>query len=268
MNLVKKLKGFLKTKPNQISFSILVLTFIALCISFFIREFSYQIIAIMFSLIAVENFIKHFVFIEDIKNKLDNLIKQDSEWLKAIETIEEIKGNLDNLKVQGTEGIKAIKVNDFIGEITDFLLKSQKEFIMIGGSMLKFAGSIDLIIKHSEDNDVKVRILALNIENEEIRTQYKKMLNRENIPYNLDHLKELKNRKNIEIRTYEFLPTAYYFANDLNFSNGIIRTAHISYGVAEEFKYSHILVDSSDKHWYESYKNQIERLWEKGISWS
>ena len=240
---MKRLNKFLKTKSNWISIITLVLALIALGLSFFITELSNKVIAIMFTLIAVENFTKHFVFMEDIKNKLDNLIRPDSE------------------------GIKIIKTIDFAGEINNFLLKSQKEFIMIGGSMSRFAGGVDLIIRHSQDNDVKVRILALNIENKEINKQYKKMLNYDNIPFNLNHLKDLKNKKNIEIRTYEFLPTAYYFANDLSFPNGIIMATHIFYGELYEYNYPKILVDGSDKYWYEAYRNQIESLWKEGTPW-
>jgi len=240
---MKRLKDFFKTKSNWTSVFTFVLAFIAFCISFFKKEFSYLVIASMFFLIAIENFIERIVFVENIKDKLDSLKKQD------------------------LEGIKIIKSNYFVGEINEFFHKSQKEFILIGGSLLKFAGSVDSIINHSNDKAVKFRILALNIENDEIRTQYKKMLNRENIPSNLDHLKELKNKRNIEIRTYEFLPTAYYFANDLNHPNGIIRAAHIFYGVTEEFKYPHILVDGSDSYWYKAYRNQIESLWKRGTRW-
>ena len=264
---IKRLKKFLKTKSNWISIFTLVLAFIALCVSFFIEKFSYQVIASMFCLLAVENFTKHFVFIEDIKNKLDNLRKQDSEGVKIIKTIEEIKSKLDNLERHDPEGAKIIKIYDFIGEINDFLLKAQKEFILIGGSMLKFTGSVSLFIRHSQEKNVKIRILALNIENEEIRDKYKKMVNHEDIPSNLNHLKQLKYEKNIEMRIYDFLPTAYYFANDLNYSNGIIRAAHISYGVSDEYNNPHILVDSSDKYWYETYRKQIESLWEKGTPW-
>jgi uncharacterized membrane protein (DUF485 family) len=187
------------------------------------------------------------------KNKLTKELREITEKLSS---------NINLVK-----GIKILKVEDYIKEIHTSIPMSQKEFIMLGGSLIKFAGCKDTLIDHVQKNDVKVRILALNVENEEIRTQYKKMLNRESISSNLDHLKELKNKKNIEIRTYEFLPTAYYFANDLNYPNGIIRVANIFYGEPYEFNYSHILVDRSETYWYEAYRKQIESLWEKGTPW-
>jgi len=264
MAKMKRLWKIIKTKSNWVSIITFVLAFIVFCISFFTTKFSYQIITLMFTLIAAENFLKHIFFMEDIKNKLNDLEKQDS---KGIKTIEDINNKLNDLKRQDPVGIKIKKTDDFVEDTKKFLLESQKEIIMIGGSMSRFTGAINPIIRHSQKNNVKVRILALNVLNNEIRERYAEMINYKNAPINLDHLIDLKNKENIEVRTYEFLPTAYYFAIDLNTQNGKIWASHIFYGVSQECDYPHVIVDGSDEYWYETYRNHIESLWEKGVPW-
>ena len=176
-----------------------------------------------------------------------------------------------NKPSQIPKGILIRRTNDFISELINFLRKAEREIIFIGGSMRKFPAAEDIIHQLIKEKNIKVKILALNIEKDDVFVAFKKLLGDEfvhkNVSNNLKHLEDFKdsNPKNVEIRKYENLPTAYYFATDLqNDIEGKIKIVPILYAKLE-LDYPHIDINYNSKELYEFYKKYINDFWEKNI---
>jgi hypothetical protein len=258
---MKRSQKFLKAISNWTSIITFITACIAFVISFFCEQFSYKIITLMFVLLATENFIKQFTCMEDIKERLERLALYSEDGIKNINE------RLNNL-TSYSEGCVIVKtIEDFIGEINDLLRIAQNDIIIIGDSLIKLMGSNNIIEDLTLKRGVKVRLLALNIEKKEIFTEYNKLVDHYNgAPVNLNHLQCFKS-KNIEIRTYEVLPTAYYIATDLNFPYGHIQTIPILSGEHSENKYPKMEINHSNEYWYNVYHEHIESLWKKGTPW-
>jgi len=172
-----------------------------------------------------------------------------------------------NKQFKISNGITIKKSANFVGEINELFYKAQQEIIIIGGAMLRMTASDSILNNISKNKNVKVRLLALNIEKEEILIAYNKLTNKhEGGTVNLNHLKRFKSNSNIEIRTYEILPTAYFIAIDINTPNGFIKAAHIFSG-GSDIDYPNIEISRSNEEWYEIYRHQIENLWGEGTLW-
>jgi len=87
--MVSKIKFFLKAKSNWIYVITVLFAVSALIISFFLQQYSYQVIGVMFAIIVVDNFLILVFYMDDIKNKSDDTRKD----------IESIKMKLDNTQV-------------------------------------------------------------------------------------------------------------------------------------------------------------------------
>ena len=77
-----KIKTFLKTKPNWIYIISVIFAIVGLLISFIFKEYSHQIIGMMFTIIVVDNFLMLIFYMDDIKHKSDD-IKKDIESIKC-----------------------------------------------------------------------------------------------------------------------------------------------------------------------------------------
>jgi hypothetical protein len=159
-------------------------------------------------------------------------------------------------------GITIKKYANFVFSTTvdNLLNKATKEIIIIGGPMLQLVGSKNKI---TYKENLKIRLLALDIENPEIAKAYYKITKGATEVTDLKHLKEFTDNRHIEVRVYETLPTVYFIAADINENNGLIIAAHIFTGVSE-LEYLHIEIERSNSEWYEAYRRQIEALWDGG----
>jgi len=159
--------------------------------------------------------------------------------------------------------IKIIEVDDFYVELNRLMNKAERNFIFIAGSMKRLEASYETIRKLSEEKNIHFKILALNIEEMEIKSAFKKMLAIGITPaLNLDHLRVLLDNRNCEIRISDHLPTSYFIGIDLEGNtNGFIRVVNFLYG-KEERKYSHLEINHNNSDWYDFYKQHILSLWE------
>jgi len=170
-----------------------------------------------------------------------------------------------NTSSQNSKNITMIKVDDFYSELNKSMKKAEFEFIFIAGSMKRLIASYELIKKLSNEKNIQFKFLALNIEKNEIKNAFKKMGKLGTSPaLNLNHLRELAKVKNIEIRIYDYLPTAYFFAIDLEKKEkGSIRLINFLHA-KEECDYPHIEICYNNE-WYEFYKQYILSLWNDSI---
>ena len=157
------------------------------------------------------------------------------------------------------------KADDLIGSMTTFISKAQKDIFIYGGSLSQIVSFGEKMMKIKKDRNLKIRLLALNVDNPEIRTTYKNMRPMDNnIAPNLNHLKSYLGDENIEIRIHNTIPTAYYYAVDINEENGCIGVDHFL-SAFTDVDYPHIEVRRGDNsEWYKTYQQQIEFLWSTG----
>jgi len=185
-------------------------------------------------------------------------------------TNEELLGQLNSLRINNDELRNNIKVaednairkaGNLVPSMSIRLEKAQKDVIISGGSMSQIIACDD-ILKELANRGVKIRLLALNVENIETRNAYEKMRPYDKkISVNLDHLKTFKNDENIEIRIHDSLIALYLYAIDINEENGWIGADHFLTAVKDS-DYPHIEVTRRNKEWYSVYQQQIEHLWE------
>ena len=197
-------------------------------------------------------------------------------WVRATKDGANLLGEInDHLKTENkylkkelelSNNITIKRSNTLIGELNSLLSRAHKDVIISGGSMAQII-ACDEMIKHiSREKKIKVRLLALNVEKPEVLSAYRRMkANDTSIAPNLDHLKAFVS-DNIDIHIHDFLPTAYYFAADMNEQNGYIRVDHFLPYVSE-FNYPHVELTRSSDAWYEIYRQQIESLWKNSVSW-
>jgi len=69
MKIKNKLKRFFAIKSNWANIITFIIAVVALTISFFFDDYSYQIIGAMFVLIVIENFILKITYMDDITQK-------------------------------------------------------------------------------------------------------------------------------------------------------------------------------------------------------
>ena len=146
-------------------------------------------------------------------------------------------------------------------EFGTLLDKAQKEVIVIGGPFTQIKAIQALILSKT---NLKIRILALNIEKPEISDLfYKEHPNPDvNKAKDLNHLRIYKKHDNIAVHLYEYLPLAYFGAVDINDpKNGVILVGHRLSGVPEN-NYPNMKIDRIHPELYEYYRHHIETLWE------
>jgi hypothetical protein len=148
----------------------------------------------------------------------------------------------------------------FMTEFDTLLNTAQKEIIVIGGPFTQIKAIQALILSKT---NLKIRILALNIEKPEISDLfYKEHPNPDiNKAKDLNHLRVYKKHDNITVNLYEYLPLAYFGAVDINDpKNGVILVGHRLSGVPEN-NYPNMKIDRIHPDLYEYYRNHIENLW-------
>lgn len=237
----KRIKEILKNKNNWVAILTLIASFIAVAIDFFVDEDKYlgKVVSIVLLLMALEFFVL------------------------TVGVFEKMLKGLDEIKNQQNKGVWKREEN-LVGEVNKLLKSAENEFIVVGGTLSHLGASRDLINDISKN--VKVRLLALNIEKEDILNEYNKLIERNGGVTNLMHLKSFVNNANIEIRTFESLPLAYFIASDLNYPNGSIKATH-HFTVGSLLDYPCVELNHSNAEWYEIYHRQIESLWDKGTAW-
>jgi len=168
-----------------------------------------------------------------------------------------------NSSLKQSKDIRIIEVEDFYVELNSLMNKAEKEFIFIAGSMMRLEASYETIWKLLDEKNINFRILALNIEEMALKTEFKKMLALGISPApNLDHLRKLIIKKNCKIHIYDYIPTSYFIGIDIeDKEKGVIRVVNFLHGM-EERKYPHLEINSKNSEWYDFYKNHILSLWD------
>ena len=193
---------------------------------------------------------------------LDSLYKAKKETPEAagwVRSNSATMGKSTNKKLLSGE-------ENLIGEFNKLARRTECEMIVVGGTLSHLGASRSFLNDISKR--IKIRLLALNIEEEDIERQYNKLIERKGGVADLKHLRSFEGNPNIEIRTFDLLPTAYYVASDLDQEKGVIFASHLfSIGSATNFPLIS-LSRSDDKEWYEIYQGQIEGLWKKGRPWT
>jgi len=165
-------------------------------------------------------------------------------------------------------GISITKSYNLIGSMTDKLSKAKKDVIIFGGSMVQILSFGDALKHISTNNNVTVRLLALNVEDPAVADSYKKMkVADEIIPDNLSHLTPFKDNPNIEIRVINSINAAYFYAVDINEPDGYIGADHFLTDMPD-YNYPHVDLKRNNEEWYNIYQQQIETLWNRAIPWN
>ena len=233
---MKRTKRFLATKSNWTSIAMVVLSIIGVVISFLLEQFFYQIIGAMFALIAVENFVKQFTYMEDIKEKLNSLKPQGSSYVE-------------------------IKARRQCKDIPTVIGEAKHELFISGINMRTLGGYTDEILSR---NDLNIRILVLNLNNAELRNAHENMKGHhiKGMPTAYYFLEEFKNHDYIKIKEIDSITPIMFVAYDMEKPYGYIKAEHHFNGT--ELQNLPNIELTPDKDWYESYREQIETLWERG----
>ncbi|MCL2222381.1 MAG: hypothetical protein FWC20_08930 [Oscillospiraceae bacterium] len=236
------MKRFLNDKRNRLSIITTALAVVAVLISFIFKEFSYQIIAVMFVVIS-GNFIVLIMHIEDIK--------QAGE-------------------IPSSSTIPLETWEDSDADVRDKIMKAKKELFIIGMTMNSW-GSLGNKIKdkaklHSSSG-VKVKVLFANPNNDELLDMYTKMRggaefsgDKTTIEY---FVNGLKGERNIEMKVVNKIMPIVYFAADKDETNGYIRVIPLLSTTSNDDIPTIALTPTSGKS-YDVYRGQIEELWKSG----
>jgi len=249
---MNKFVRFIKTGSNWTSIIVFVVALSAFALSFLLYTLIYQIITAMFIFIAVENFIVRYSVLDEINNKIDE--KLDDINMK-IDAKNESKGKL--------LGILSVKKQDVLQRVKD----AKSEVYLSGIELYAWAGVEPVV----EDicNKVKVRILVVDPNNKEVLDFYETMRGETFVPRNNvnNFLARLKNR-NVEIRLLDTLLPTVFLGIDMHESYGHIKAVHLFNEPRDNIDDNLPVVEltSSDYEMYEVYKNAMERVWERGIS--
>jgi sugar-specific transcriptional regulator TrmB len=149
----------------------------------------------------------------------------------------------------------------YSAEVKNLLSSAKKEIIVTGGT-LSDLNTHRITIDEITSKGVKIKLLALDVENREILDGYNKLIERPGKADNLHHLQRFENNKNIEIRKFNLLPLVYFIAKDIDDSNGAIMAVHL---LSNGEIFPCITATEKKGEWYELYKSQIKSIWEKGV---
>ena len=224
-------------KSNWVSFFTLIFAFIGLSISFFNIQFSYQVISVMFLLIAVENFVNQFGYMEDIRAKLDSIKPQSSSFI-------EMKIRRNSKSIAAT-------------------IQEAKHELFISGINLHTLSGFDKDILMRANEGIKIRFLVLDVYNEELLKAHERMVCREikGPRSTFFFLKHFIGNANIEIRQTNFIMPVMFMAYDINKTYGYIKAEHFLNN-RDNTELPNIEL-TSDKDWYDKYKVNIEEIWKK-----
>ena len=238
--MLKNIKGVLKNKTNWTSIIVLIVTAFFTILNFIVDDaiFSGRIVSILLTLIAFEFFVLTVGLFDKILKQLNEMGNKKSKIFKA-------RGS-------------------FVSEIEEGIKYAKHELIIAGSTLSHLSANQSLIINQIPKS-TKIKLLATNIEDDELLHGYRNLIEREGFVENLSHLKGFENNENIEIRTIDRLPTAYFVGRDVESANGAIGAVHLlPYGPQLEYPCVKL---SPDDELFDIYRKQIKKLWDNGKPW-
>jgi len=176
--------------------------------------------------------------------------------------LDSIKNALKDIKSDKAEGVQLSRWNNNLdGE----MIKEAEECLFFSGYDISRLGLNREELLGLPEN-IKVRMLAMNMDDEKMRDLFEITFGREPGQKSLDHLKGYAKRPNIKIQTVDFPMSIYVTARDIHKATGKMQVGFLSY--TKSGYNAHCLhLTPDDKDWYDYYKTQIELLWDQGTPW-
>ena len=243
-------KKFLKDKNNWTTLIVLVFACVGFGISFRFEQFSFQVIAGMFVLVAFERVLAQYAYMTDIKAKL-NILTVLNDKLK-LDT-----RNSSQVELKRRDECKNHKQS----------IDEAKHSLFISGVNLNSLGGLENAI--ALRSDLNIRILVLKVDDGNLLEIFEEMLGRKlsGSPTAYFFLKHLLECKNIEIREIDSIMPVTFVATDIDKPYGYIRARHYFNCAGGKGNSPTIELTPDNDKWYEVYRLQIETVWNRGKSW-
>lgn len=175
--------------------------------------------------------------------------------------LESIQNAIKDIKSGGNKGYSIGKQED---QQMDQIITEAREELFFCGWALSWLNRQKLL---TISNKVHIRLLALDLSNEEAKNSCIATFGRPPGLPTLDHFDWFSSRDNFEIRTTKFPVAVQISARDMQTATGNIQVAFQEYG-AIGYDTPCIEFVPTDTEWYDFYKNQIELLWAQGTPWT
>jgi len=237
--MIKALWKFLKgNKANWITFVTLLLGIIGLVFGFVFDHFSTQVIAGMFLLIAVQNFMMMITYLDEMKAKLNKL-----NPIFAYDVIVKRDSNCDSN--------------------TRVLEQAKSEIYIVGSSsyIQHLTAGLDLVVTKPY---LKLRLLVLNHNNKTLHKMYLEFRRHSSHEqFSINQFKKYKGKPQIEVKTLDIIPAVAFLGRDMNTDDGYIRATHLM-NSSNRSELPTLELTPSNKEWYEYYLGVMNDLWEIG----
>ena len=233
---MKKIFAAIKDKANWASLITLGLAFAGAVVSFFISR---EVISIAIGLIAAELFLLVVVHLESIQGTLKRV--EDREM-----------------------GGYQLKKRNKCKNTGEIIQGAKNDIFLCVSSLSRLLPCREMLMEASKT--VKVRLLVMQSENENLYMESIKTVGRPPELKDLSHLEAYQRNPNIEIRTVDFPLYTFFNASDVDSPNGYMNIEFLLYGKMT-YQSPFVELRPADAMWYPAYRNQIELLWEQGTPW-
>lgn len=259
-----RIKQIISNKNNWPHIVILIVTIIFAVANFVSADERYtgKIVSMMQSLIAIEFFTLIVGKFEGISYKFGDISNNFDEISHKLDNV---YNKFDNVYNQTNQKLM-ISGDNFISRFNEFAPSARHDIVVIGGSLSYLSPCRD-IIQRISTNVESIKLLAVNLDNEGVREGYNKLIERQDgAAINLNHLRSFVGIDKVEIHSFDFLPTAYFFGMDIDQPNGRIGAMHLfKYGSIKE--YPLVILTHLDGELYNTYRKQIDDLWRNSNEW-
>lgn len=240
--LSARLKNFFSNKLNWCSLIVLLVGVVALLFSMFLETISYAVILAMFTLIAAENFLTRIAALEDIRERLENM---------------------GTLKATGPNYVE-LKIREELPSLQKIVSEADEEVFFSSVNLAQIVTNCGFL---KTCNLKKIRLLAMNVDDPELRKTYEQLRGRDLVGSSpAEVFKQLKGCEHIQMRTINVLTTTHFMAKDMKLKSGYIRAEHLLNN-QENNDLPSIELVSTHENWYPIYRDLLESLWERAIPW-
>jgi len=149
------------------------------------------------------------------------------------------------------------------GRSGEIIPDAEKELFFCSAS-LSWIQSYDNDLFIAADRGVRIRLLVMNVADEEIRKTYTKVYGRKPTLSDFTHLMQYVNQPKFEVRVIDCALPMFIAASDMEKPTGFIQVAFPGYGDNKLADCDTCVDLTPKKDLYDHYKAQIERLWEHG----
>jgi len=232
---MKRIRAALKNKSNWPSLVTLLLILACSVFSFWDTKFAEQALSAAFALVAVEFFIILVLHLEEVKGAIGDLSQGKGARLARWKS----------------------------GITRRVYVDVKKELFFCGGTLSRLISEREEL---KASNKSRIRMLAMNIDDEAVLEQYTAAFGRPPSLDSIKHLEPFAAMKNVQIRTVDFPLTLHVSAKDIHTATGIIQICIRGY-TKSGYSSPCMELSPADTEWYEYYKEQIELLWAQGTPW-